>query len=113
MVIFQRGYAIASLLALLGIAAPVQAEAPRLYYAWRSIHQDLTTCLDRSTAALASQQLSNIQVEGNSVSGTTEAATAIFVCLTEAPTDTTVMIMVASQDDAVALQLRETLKHRF
>ncbi|MGD1929758.1 MAG: hypothetical protein ACFB12_12685 [Leptolyngbyaceae cyanobacterium] len=97
-----------------GLAA--QAQAPGLYYAWRSINGDLTACLNRSTAALTSQELDNIQVEGNSVAGTTADSTAVFVCLESLDTTTvttTVMIMVSSNNDDVAFELRETLKESF
>ena len=93
-------------------AFPAQAQAPGLYYAWRSIDGDLAACLDRSTTALTSQELSNIQVEGNSVAGKTEDSTAVFVCLTET-TATTVMIMVSSTSDDLAFELRERLKASF
>ena len=92
--------------------APARAQSPGLYYAWRAIDADLVTCLDRSTTALTDEGLSNIQVEGNSVAGTTEDATAVFVCL-DNPDVMTVMIMVSSTDDDTAFTLRETLKENF
>ncbi|MDB9529189.1 hypothetical protein PN498_24570 [Oscillatoria sp. CS-180] len=91
---------------------PARAQSPGLYYAWRSINDDVMVCLDRSTAALSSQGVGNIQVEGNSVAGTTDEATAVFVCLDNADA-TTVMIMVSSNDDDIAFDLRETLKTVF
>ncbi|NER81662.1 MAG: hypothetical protein F6K42_19280 [Leptolyngbya sp. SIO1D8] len=92
--------------------SPAQAQAPGLYYSWRSIDTDTVGCIDRATAALNSQALENIQIEGNSISGTTENATAVFVCLAEADA-TTVMIMVSSVDDDSAFELRESLKGAF
>jgi hypothetical protein len=97
---------------LLGAIAPAGAQSPGLYYAWRSVESDLATCLDRSTAALTNEGLTDIQVEGNSVAGTTENATAVFVCL-ENSEPITVMIMVSSTDDDAAFELRETLKASF
>ncbi|WP_204139456.1 hypothetical protein [Halomicronema sp. CCY15110] len=97
---------------LLGAIAPAWAQSPGLYYAWRSVESDLTTCLDRSTAALTNGGLTDIQVEGNSVAGTTENSTAVFVCL-ENSEPTMVMIMVSSMDDDAAFELRETLKASF
>lgn len=91
---------------------PAQAEAPGLYYSWRSIDGDLTNCLDRAAKALSDQSLSNIQIEGTSVSGTTENASAAFVCMVDTSA-TTVMIMVSSTDDDVAVLLREALKGTF
>jgi hypothetical protein len=93
-------------------SAPANAQAPGLYYAWRAVDGDVVTCLDRSTAALQTQELANVQVEGNSVAGTTEDATAIFVCFDNSG-ETTVMIMVSSNDDDSALELREALKEQF
>ncbi|MGD1858550.1 MAG: hypothetical protein ACFB0E_01090 [Leptolyngbyaceae cyanobacterium] len=99
----------------LGLACaawPAQAQSPGLYYAWRLINGDTMACLDRAAAVLTNQELSNIQVEGNSVAGTTEDSTAVFVCLENAGS-TTVMIMVSSTDDDMAFALRETLKENF
>lgn len=93
-------------------AAPARAQSPGLYYAWRSLDGPVTACIDRSTTALTNQALNNIQVEGNSVAGTTENATAVFVCLDNVES-TTVMIMVSSTDDDVAFELREVLKDSF
>lgn len=93
-------------------ALPARAQAPGLYYAWRSLEGDVATCIDRSTTALNTQELSDIQVEGNSVAGTTENAAAVFVCL-DSTDAVTVMIMVSSTDDEAAFQLREALKESF
>ncbi|MEO1094694.1 MAG: hypothetical protein AAFX01_07315 [Cyanobacteria bacterium J06638_28] len=97
-------------LALVGL--PARAEAPGIYYSWRSINGDVVQCIDRSTAVLNEQQLENIQVEGSSVAGMTATARAVFVCLDSNDT-TTVMIMVSSVDDTVAFELREALKTGF
>ncbi len=91
---------------------PARAQSPGLYYAWRTIDADLITCLDRSTTALTDEGLGNIQVEGNSVAGTTEDSTVVFVCL-DNPDVMTVMIMVSSTNDDTAFDLRETLKATF
>ena len=96
---------------LLG-SRPAQAEAPGIYYSWRSIDADVAGCIDRAIAALNTQEVGNIQVEVNSISGSTENATAVFVCLRDA-NSTTVMIMVSSLDDDVAIELRESLKTVF
>jgi len=93
-------------------ALPARAQSPGLYYAWRAVETDVVTCIDRSTTALTNEGLSNIQVEGNSVAGTTEDATAVFVCL-QNPEAITVMIMVSSTNDDTAFTLRETLKESF
>jgi len=97
---------------MVAVGTPAQAEAPGLYYAWRTISEGADTCLNRSRVALNIQQLTNIQLEGNSIAGTTENATAVFVCL-EGRDATTVMIMVSSTDDTVAFELREALKQSF
>lgn len=107
---------ISTLLALgtgLALAAlPARAQSPGLYYAWRSVDTDIITCLERSTTALNEEGLGNIQVEGNSVAGTTVDSTAVFVCF-QNPDAITVMIMVSSTDDDTAFTLRETLKESF
>jgi hypothetical protein len=93
-------------------ALPAHAQTPGLYYSWRALSGDVATCIDRSITALETQALGNIQVEGNSVGGTTDNATVVFVCLDN--TDSvTVMLMVSSTDDDVAFGLRETLKESF
>lgn len=96
-------------ISLLAGGLPARAEAPGLYYSWRTLEEDLTSCIDRSAAALTQEALTNIQIEGNSISGNTETASAAFVCMTEA-SFTTVMIMVSSVDDETAVDLREALK---
>ena len=107
---------ISTLLALGGglalAALPARAQSPGLYYAWRSVDTDIVTCLERSTTALNEEGLGNVQVEGNSVAGTTAESTAVFVCL-QNPDAITVMIMVSSTDDDSAFTLRETLKESF
>lgn len=112
MKISRIGTAIAISSAMTFWGLPARAQSPGLYYAWRSIDEDVATCIDRSTAALTNQGLSDIQIEGNSVAGTTEEATAAFVCLDNQET-TTVMIMVSSNSDDIAFELRETLKQVF
>ncbi len=104
------GFTLGASLAFVGL--PAQADVPGLYYSWRSLDGDVPQCLDRATAALRTQALTNIQVEGNSVAGTAENARAVFVCLENADA-TTVMIMVTSLDDDTAFQLREALKNLF
>lgn len=89
-----------------------KAQSPGLYYSWRSIDNDITGCIDRAATAMNSQELGNIQIESNSISGTTEDTTAVFVCL-EGPGSTTVMIMVSSINDENAFELREALKGAF
>jgi len=98
--------------ALFASAVPARAQSPGLYYAWRALDGDVSTCIDRSVSALNNQELSNIQIEDNSVAGTTENATAVFVCLVN-PDSVTVMIMVSSTNDDVAFELRENLKVAF
>lgn len=103
-------FAIGASMALLSL--PAKAQAPAVYYAWRSIEGDIAACLNRSTAALQNQNLGNIQSQGNSVAGTSDIATAVFICFDNA-IDTTVMIVVSSNDDDTAFNLREGLKSAF
>ncbi|MGF1521453.1 MAG: hypothetical protein ACFBSF_03940 [Leptolyngbyaceae cyanobacterium] len=97
---------------LIALGNSAKAEAPGIYYSWRDIDADVIGCIDRATAALNTQALENIQVEVNSISGSNEDATAVFVCL-EDTDSTTVMIMVSSTDDDRAFELRESLKDVF
>jgi hypothetical protein len=111
--VIPRRWAVGAIGASLALSSlPARAEAPGLYYAWRSLDGDITVCLDRATGALNREAVTNIQVEGNSVAGTTADASAVFVCLDGNPS-TTVMIMVASNNDAIAFELREALKVAF
>ena len=102
-------------LGAIALATPVQAQAPGIYYSWRSLTTDLTQCLVRSEAALAETELAGIVVDGNSVSGRTETATALFICLenVEAVEEVTVMLIVSSDDEDAAIVLREALKENF
>jgi hypothetical protein len=93
-------------------ATAAQAEAPGVYYSWRALDTDVNQCLERANQALTSQALVDVQIEGNSVAGRTENATAVFVCLEENQA-TTVMVIVAGNNDEAALNLRETLKMAF
>lgn len=99
-------------LGLLASALPVRAEAPGLYYSWRAIEADLTDCIDRSTAALTAEEMTNIQVEGTSISGNLEDTSAAVICMTDTSA-TTVMIIVSSTNDDRAVELREALKVAF
>ncbi|NJL88270.1 MAG: hypothetical protein HC886_23640 [Leptolyngbyaceae cyanobacterium SM1_1_3] len=99
-------------LGAIAIALPAQAEAPGIYYSWRSLEIDMDQCLVRSQAALAGSALTDIVVDGNNVSGRSETATALFICLENA-VDTTIMLTIASNDDESALLLREALKQAF
>lgn len=112
MVISRIGTLLALGTGLALAALPARAQSPGLYYAWRSVEIDVAACLDRSTTALTNEGLTNIQVEGNSVAGTLEDSTAVFVCL-QNPEAITVMIMVSSTNDDTAFTLRETLKESF
>lgn len=97
---------------LLAGAMPAIAQAPGVYYAWRAIETDLIGCIDRATAAFSNQELQNIQVEANSVSGSTEDATALLICMVDG-TNTNAMVVVSSVDDDIAFELRESLKAVF
>lgn len=93
-------------------AAAAQAEAPGVYYSWRALDTTVSQCLDRANQALTDQSLQDIQTEGNSVAGRNDESTAIFVCLEDSQA-TTVMVIVASENDDAAVNLRETLKSIF
>ncbi|MDA0267084.1 MAG: hypothetical protein O2890_02610 [Cyanobacteria bacterium] len=97
-------------LGLLASGAPVQAETPAVYYSWRSLAVEPTDCVVQARAALENQRLFNIQIVDNSVSGRTETATAVIVCLEQGLENSTLMVVVSSLDDDAAIALREALK---
>lgn len=94
-------------------AAVARAEAPGVYYSWRSLDTNVSQCLTQAQAALQTQSLDNIEVVSNSIAGRSDVATAVFVCLENPDTSTTVMVIVSSVDDQVAVDLREALKSAF
>lgn len=97
-------------LTLIGSAA--QAEAPTIFYAWRSLEGTVDQCLEQANQALEAQALAEIQREGNSIAGRTDEDTAMFVCL-DGDGDTTVMVIVSGVDGERAIALREALKAAF
>jgi len=94
------------------LGAPARAEARGVYYSWRALDTDPEQCIDRAVRALDSESLVDVRVEGNSVVGRNPDATAVFVCLQDSAAST-VMVIVASSDDASAITLREALKTAF
>ncbi|ASC72431.1 hypothetical protein XM38_033880 [Halomicronema hongdechloris C2206] len=97
---------------LLAFGPSARAEAPGIYYSWRALETDTAQCLDRAVQALDSESLVDVRVDGNSVVGRNPEATAVFVCLDDGPAST-VMVIIASNDDASAIALREALKSAF
>lgn len=99
---------------MMAIASPARADAPGIYYAWRSLNLGVISCINRANSAFTTEGLSNIQSEGNSVSGQTETVAAVAVCLAgDAPNTSTVMLIVSSDDDVASFNLREALKAVF
>jgi hypothetical protein len=99
----------------LGLAATPGAQAipPGVHYAWQGLTIDTAQCLAQAEEALVSQGLDPVQNDATSMAGRSETVTAVLVCV-ENPVDvTTVMIIVASDDDDQALALREALKLAF
>jgi hypothetical protein len=97
-------------LGLVAAAAPAQAESPAVYYSWRRLAVEPADCLIQARTALDNQRLFNIQTVDNSVSGQTETATAVMVCLEQGLEQSTLMVVVSSLDDDAAIALREALK---
>lgn len=112
MALLQRIAAGALGLGVFTSMATARAEAPGVYYSWREFDTTTAQCLDRANQALNSQELQDIQADGNSVAGRNDDATAVFVCL-EGQTATTVMVIVAATYDEAAVNLREALKSAF
>ncbi|MGB3200477.1 MAG: hypothetical protein WBA99_06225 [Nodosilinea sp.] len=113
---FSNTYWPMALMTGLGLVAPLpaaQASPPGMYYAWQVLGIDTDQCLGQARQALASQGIEPVQNDATSVAGRSETVTAMFVCI-ENPTDvTTVMVVVAGDDDDQALALREALKRAF
>ncbi|MGB5971837.1 MAG: hypothetical protein WBG38_00885 [Nodosilinea sp.] len=100
----------------LGLAANIsaaQAAPPGVHYAWQALDINTAQCLRQAQQALESQGLEPIQNDAISLAGRSETVTAMFVCMENAAAVTTVMVVVASNDDAEALALREALKRAF
>ncbi|MBE9139491.1 hypothetical protein IQ254_20200 [Nodosilinea sp. LEGE 07088] len=113
---FAMTYLLTTLLTGLGLAANLpaaQATPPGLHYAWQVLEIDTNQCLTLAQQALESQGLEPIQNDDISLAGRSETATAMFVCMENPAAVTTVMVVVASDDDAQALELREALKLAF
>ncbi|MBD0336970.1 MAG: hypothetical protein ICV62_15885 [Cyanobacteria bacterium Co-bin13] len=112
MALLQRIASAALGLGILSAATAAQADAPGVFYSWRALDANVTQCLDRAGQALASQNLEGIQADLNSVGGSTDETTAIFVCL-EDEQSTTVMVIVSGANEEAAVSLREALKSVF
>lgn len=96
----------------MAVAAAAQAEPPGVYYSWRETDISLPQCIRRAEAALQEEDLENILADSTSIAGRSGDMTAVFICL-EHQNSTTVMVVVAGQDDAQAVRLREALKASF
>jgi hypothetical protein len=109
-------YWLTALLSGLGLAAAnpaVQAGPPGMHYAWQVLDMDTAQCLERAQQAIAAQGLDPIQNDDTSMAGRSEAVTAMFVCIENPSTVTTVVVVVAGADDDQSLALREALKLAF
>jgi hypothetical protein len=100
-------------LGLLAAAAPAAlAEPPGVYYSWRETEISVSQCISRAEAALEGEGLENILADDTSIAGQSEDITAVFICLESSPS-TTVMIIVAGEDDTQVVDMREALKASF
>ena len=109
-------YLLTVMLTGLGLAATVpasQAAPPGMHYAWQVLGIDTAHCLSQARQALESQGLEPVQNDAISMAGRSETVTAMFVCIENQPANTTVMVVVASDNDEQALALREALKQAF
>jgi hypothetical protein len=106
----------AAIFAVTGIslttATAVLAEPPGVYYSWRETEISVPDCIRRGSAALETEGLENILTDSTSVAGRSEDVTAVFLCLNHS-NSTTVMVVVAGEDDAQAVRVREALKATF
>lgn len=110
--LLRRCFAVGTGIAALILTSPAQAEAPGVYYAWRDVEGDQAECIARSEQAMISQALLDISMQDNTVAGRTNDSTAVFICLNQGAT-TTIMVIVASDNEDAALTLREALKQAF
>ena len=100
-------------LGLVTLIPATQAAPPGMYYAWQVLGIDTAQCLSQARRALESQGLEPVQNDATSVAGRSETVTAMFVCLENPAAITTVMVVVASDNDEQALALHEALKQAF
>jgi hypothetical protein len=96
----------------LATATAAQAEPPGIYYSWRETEISVSQCIRRAEAALEGEGLENILADPTSIAGRSEDVTAVFICM-EHSDSTTVMVIVAGEDDAQAVRVREALKAMF
>ncbi|MEO0491065.1 MAG: hypothetical protein AAFW84_10485 [Cyanobacteria bacterium J06635_15] len=99
-------------LGLLALAMPAKANAPGIFYSWRSLDTTVTQCVSQAEAAMTTIELLDISVDPTSVAGRTEDSTAVFVCLDNG-VDTTVMVIVSGDNEDEAIEVREALKSAF
>ena len=99
--------------AAIGPAAQGAAAPPGVHYAWQTLTINTAQCLELARQALASQGLDPVQTDGTSVAGRSETVTAVFVCAENPTAVTTVMVVVASDDDRQAINLLDALKLAF
>lgn len=94
---------------------PAASQPPGVYYSWRDLTTSSDQCLARSQQALDAINIGETQQVDNSIAGRTADSTIIFVCLpNQASLEmTTVMVIIASQDDQAALDLRSALQAAF
>lgn len=107
-----------SAIGLPAVAQPAPVEAPQppgVYYSWRDLTAPLDQCLARSQQALSAINVGETQQVDNSIAGRTADSTVIFVCIPNQanPEITTVMVIIAGQDDQAALDLRSALQAAF
>ncbi|MDA0673513.1 MAG: hypothetical protein O3C67_07385 [Cyanobacteria bacterium] len=113
MAVWHRWLAAATTLGTLSLGWPAWAEAPSVYYAWRTLAGNPEACVEQARLALAGEQLQQIQAAGTSVTGRSLEATAVVMCVEQDVDTTTVMVVVSSLNEEAALTLREALKERF
>lgn len=99
-------------LGVLALATPVKANAPGIFYSWRSLDTTVAQCVTQAEAAMTTIELTDISVDPTSVAGRTEESTALFVCLDNG-VDTTVMVIVSGDNEDEAIEIREALKDEF
>ncbi|MEO1404356.1 MAG: hypothetical protein AAFV72_24320 [Cyanobacteria bacterium J06635_1] len=95
-----------------------RAEVPDIYPTWRVLGIDTEQCLARANTALIALDIEMTEITSTSISGHNQAARAMFICVADDPTvtdeaTTTVMLVVAGEDETSAIALRDALKEVF
>lgn len=112
-------FAVGLSLALSQVVSQVAgAEVPDIYPTWRVLGINAEQCLARADTAFEALDIEQTEMTSTSISGRYQAATAMFICVADEgggadQVTTTVMLVVAGEDETDAIALRDALKEVF